>query len=92
MRENIIPDYFQGFCDYFEGLLQSAFTIANQAARHGKRNIPELKNSPNQAIASFMLNLTGTLLLFIMERFEETHPKKSEHIDDDIWEDDDIPF
>ncbi len=80
MKSGLIPDYFQGFCDYFEGLLQSSFTIANKSSRHGKKDIPDKKNDTDRALASFLLNLSGSLIVFIMERYE------------DRQEEDEIPF
>lgn len=76
IKSGIIPDYFQGFCDHFEGLLQSAFTIANESARHGKKEIPEKKNEVDQAIASFFLHLSGSLIVFVMERYQESLPEE----------------
>jgi hypothetical protein len=81
MKSGMIPDYFQGFSDHFEGLLQSAFTIANQSARHGSKEVPKKKNRIDGALASFVLHITGSLLVFIIERYEEALP-----------EEDDVPF
>lgn len=78
MKSGIIPDYFQGFCDYFSGLLQSAFTIANESARHGKKDIPCDRNDVDYAVASFVLHLTGSLIVFIMERYKENVSKKED--------------
>lgn len=72
MKSGIIPDYFQGFCDNFEGLLQSAFTIANESSRHGKKEMPSERNEVTYAVASFFLHLTGSLIVFIMERYQES--------------------
>lgn len=71
IKSGIIPDYFQGFCDHFEGLLQSAFTIANKSSRHGKKEIPSKRNKVTYAVASFFLHLAGSLIVFIMERYQE---------------------
>lgn len=71
MKSGLIPDYFQGFSEHFEGLLQSAFTIANQSARHGSKEVPSGKNKIDGALASFVLHLTGSLLVFLIERYEE---------------------
>jgi hypothetical protein len=89
MKSGLIPDYFQGFCDHFEGLLQSCFTITNESARHGKKEVPISVNKIDHAVASFVLHLTGTLLVFIMERYKEKQPEPQE-----IQEipDDDVPF
>jgi len=76
MKSGIIPDYFQGFCDHFEGLIQSAFTIANESSRHGQKEIPDKKNQIDYAVASFFLHLSGTLIVFIMERYQDTLPKE----------------
>jgi hypothetical protein len=91
MKSGIIPEYFQGFCDYFEGFLQSCFTIANQSSRHGKKELPQPKDDVSQPVASFMIHITGSILLLIMERYEELNPKpvKSETFE---VPDDDIPF
>jgi len=75
MKSGIIPDYFQGFCEHFEGLLQSAFTIANESSRHGKRDMPDKRNEVNYSVASFFLHLTGALIVFIMERYQESLPE-----------------
>ena len=75
IKSGIIPDYFQGFCDHFEGLLQSAFTIANESSRHGKKEIPSKRNEVTYAVASFFLHLTGSLIVFIMERYQENIPE-----------------
>jgi hypothetical protein len=76
IKSGIIPDYFQGFCEHFEGLVQSAFTIANESSRHGKREIPDKKNEVNYAVASFFLHLAGSLIVFIMERYQENLPEE----------------
>jgi len=80
IKSGIIPDYFQGFCDHFEGLLQSAFTIANESSRHGKKEIPSKKNEVTYAVASFFLHLTGSLIVFIMERYQENIPENENEI------------
>lgn len=89
MKSGLIPEYFQGFCDHFEGLLQSCFAISNESARHGKKEVPLPVNKIDHAVASFVLHLTGTLLVFIMERYKEKQPEPGEI--DDI-PDDDVPF
>lgn len=71
MKSGLIPDYFQGFCGHFEGLLQSAFTIANQSARHGKKEPPEKRNEVDYPVASFVVHLVGSLIVFIIERYQE---------------------
>jgi len=76
MKSGLIPDYFQGFCDSFESLLQASFTISNTSARHGKKDLPDVKNKVDRPIASFILHLTGSLILFIMERYEENTPSE----------------
>jgi len=81
MKSGLVPDYFQGFSEHFEGILQSAFTIANQSARHGAKEVSSGKNKIDGPLASFVLHLTGSLLVFLIERYEETLP-----------EEDDIPF
>lgn len=78
MKSGIIPDYFQGFCDHFEGLLQSVFTIANKSSRHGKKKTPNKRNEVDHKVASFCLNLTGSLIVFIMERHQERISAKKE--------------
>jgi hypothetical protein len=78
MKSGLIPDYFQGFCDHFEGLLQSCFAITNESARHGKKEVPIPVNKIDHAVASFVLHLTGTLLVFIMERYKEKQPEPQE--------------
>lgn len=90
MKEKIIPDYFQSFCDSFSELLQSTFNIANQL-RHGKKEIPDEKNKVDRPVANFMLHLTGTLLLFILQRYEVLHTSQREEINKKVSEDD-IPF
>ena len=73
-KGGLIPEYFQGFCDYFEGLLQSCFNITNKQ-RHGQKELPDPKDDVDPALASFVLHLTGTLLVFIMERYTEQQEK-----------------
>jgi len=87
-KSEIIPNYFGGFIDHFDGLLQSSFTIANKT-RHGDKEIPKDENQVDKALASFVLHLTGTLLVFIMERYEEKCKEEKTVENDD---DDDIPF
>lgn len=88
MKAGLIPDYFQGFCENFEGLLQSLFSITNNSVRHGKRDVPDARAEVDKAVASFVLHLTGTLLVFIMERYEESRePELEENVVDD-----DLPF
>jgi hypothetical protein len=81
MKSGIIPEYFQGFSEHFEGLLQAAFTIANQSARHGSKEPHTGKNKIDRPLAAFILHLTGSLMVFLIERYEETVP-----------DEDDIPF
>lgn len=76
MKSGVVPDYFQGFLEHFEGLLQSSFTIANQSARHGKKDLPSGTNRVDRALASFVLHLTGSLLVFLIERFKEREQEK----------------
>jgi len=76
MSSNIIPDYFQGFADGFQTILQSAFAIANNAARHGKIEIPENRNIVTREVAQFMLGLTGSLIIFIIERYIEFYQRE----------------
>jgi len=76
MSSNIIPDYFQGFADGFQIILQSAFAIANNAARHGKIEIPENRNIVTREVAQFMLGLTGSLIIFIIERYIEFYQRE----------------
>jgi len=71
MKAGLIPNYFQGFCDNFEGLLQSLFSIANNSVRHGKIDLPDPRSEADRPVASFVLHLTGSLLVFIMERYQE---------------------
>jgi hypothetical protein len=71
MQTGLIPDYFQGFCDHYVNFLQSAFTIANNSSRHGQKEIPNKKEEVDFAVASFFLHLTGTLIVFLMERYQE---------------------
>jgi hypothetical protein len=95
MSSNIIPDYFQGFADGFEIILQSAFAIANNAARHGKIEIPEYRNIVTREVAQFMLGLTGSLIIFIIERYIEFYQREKKHEEkneDSSFEDIDIPF
>lgn len=75
LKSKLIPDYFNGFLDYFDGLLQSAFTIANKSSRHGQKEIPTEVNKVDEPIASFCLNLVGTLIIFITDRYIELKPK-----------------
>lgn len=94
LKSNLIPDYFNGFLDYFEGLLQSVFTIANKSSRHGQIDLPNDKNKVDEPIASFCLNLVGTLIVFITERHLEANPKEktTENITDNMLGNDDLPF
>lgn len=100
LKTDLIPDYFNGFINNFDGLVQSAFTIANNSARHGKMEKPIEKNQIDEPIASFYLNLTGTLILFIMDRQMLLQPveAKSEVIEESKQEDnstdviDELPF
>ena len=94
LKSNLIPDYFNGFLEYFEGLLQSVFTIANKSARHGQIEKHDDKNKIDEPIASFCLNLIGTFIVFITERHLETNPKEEivkNKVDDSI-ENDERPF
>ncbi|MBL7074170.1 hypothetical protein ISS37_02885 [candidate division KSB1 bacterium] len=94
MKSGIIPDYFQGFCDHFKGLLQAAFTIANESSRHGKKEIPDKKNEVDRAVASFFLHLTGSLIVFIMERYQEKlpEPEMERHKENLPEPEEDLPF
>ncbi len=95
IKSNLIPDYFNGFLEYFEGLLQSIFTIANKSSRHGQIEKPNDKNKVDEPIASFCLNLIGTLIVFITDRYLETKPKIETSINEiksPIENEDDLPF
>ena len=96
MKSGIIPDYFNGFLDYFEGILQASFTIANKSSRHGQKELPSDINKVDEPIASFCLNLVGTLIIFITERYVESKPKKVDKQEsikhNEIKSADDLPF
>lgn len=80
IKSKLVPDYFNGFLDYFEGLMQSIFTIANKSSRHGQIEKPNDKNKVDEPIASFCLNLVGTLIVFITERHIESKNNKIKNI------------
>jgi hypothetical protein len=96
IKSKLIPDYFNGFLDYFEGLLQSSFTIANKSARHGQKDIPDEINKVDESIACFCLNLVGTLIIFISERYIAIKPQLEKSFDEiqkkDTNYEDDLPF
>ncbi|MGI6409852.1 MAG: hypothetical protein ACOX0V_01250 [Bacteroidales bacterium] len=96
IKSKLIPDYFNGFLDYFEGLLQSSFTIANKSSRHGQKDLPTTINEVDEPIASFCLNLVGTLIIFITDRYIETKPKiekqKENLIKESPIDENDLPF
>jgi hypothetical protein len=71
MKSGIIPDYFEGFLNHFEGTLQSFFNITNQSARHGKKDVPNQTNKIDKPFAAFVVHLTATLLVFVIERYAE---------------------
>ncbi len=68
IKTGFIPDYFEGFIEHFDKLLQDAFSIANKTSRHGKKDIQKGKNRVDKHIATFVLNLVGTLIVFISEK------------------------
>ena len=68
IKTGFIPDYFEGFIEHFDKLLQDAFSIANKTSRHGKKDISKGKNRVDKHIATFVLNLVGTLIVFISEK------------------------
>lgn len=96
IKSKLIPEYFNGFLDYFDGLLQASFTIANKSARHGQKEIPNEINKVDEAIANFCLNLVGTLTIFISERYIAVKPKLEKRIEEipkkDSISGDDLPF
>ena len=89
IKSGIIPDYF-------EGLLQASFTIANKSSRHGQKEMPSDLNKVDEPIASFCLNLVGTMIIFITERYVESKPKnikeEKPEINNDALSSDDLPF
>lgn len=91
LKSQLIPNYFNGFLDYFDGLLQSSFTIANKSSRHGQKELPDELNKVDEPIASFCLNLVGTLIIFITDRYIESKPKldKPKKLSDN---ESDLPF
>lgn len=76
MKSGILPGYFEGFLDHFEGILQSFFTMANESARHGKKDLPTGRNVVDRPFASLMTHLTATLLVFIVDKYVKS--KKTE--------------
>jgi len=68
LKTQLIPDYFAGFLTSFEGLLQASFIIANKTSRHGRKDVPDEINKIDEPIATFCLNLVGTLIIFIAGR------------------------
>lgn len=74
IRSGLIPNYFGGFLEHFEGLLQSAFTLANKSSRHGKMDFPDERNKITEPVASFCLNMVGTYIVFMVERYLESNP------------------
>ncbi len=93
MKTGIIPDYFQGFLDNFSGLMQSSFSIANKSSRHGQPELPSEKNIVDEPVASFCLNLVGTLIVFIAQKHINLQPPK-ENKENKSEKDDsnDLPF
>lgn len=95
-KSKLIPDYFNGFLDNFEGFLQASFTIANKSARHGQKEIPKEINKIDEPVACFHLNLVGTLIIFITERYIESKPPEQSDTspgdEDNISIEDDLPF
>lgn len=95
-KSKLIPDYFNGFLEYFDGLLQASFTIANKSSRHGQKEPPTDINKADEPIASFCLNLVGTLIIFITDRYIESKPrlkKTAKTIDNKkITNNNDLPF
>lgn len=97
IKSGLIPDYFQGFINSFDGLLQSAFTIANKTVRHGRIEEHDHENKIDEPVASFCLNLVGTLILFITDRqieFNKIGKIEENKIGENISEsiEDDLPF
>ena len=76
--------------------MQASFTIANKSSRHGHKELPSELNKVDEPIASFCLNLVGTLIIFITDRFIESKPKalkeKTEKDTSDTMEEDSVPF
>lgn len=96
IKSKLIPDYFNGFLDYFEGLLQASFTIANKSSRHGQKDLPSELNKVDEPIASFCLNLVGTMIIFITERHieinsKQIHPNENVKNEPNL-DSDDLPF
>lgn len=75
LKSGIIPDYYGGFLEHFDKLLQSVFTIANKASRHGKKDFPDERNMVTEPVANFCLNIVGTFISFIVERYLELNPE-----------------
>lgn len=98
IKSGLIPDYFNGFLDHFDGFVQSAFTIANKSARHGKMDKLKEKNQVDEPIAAFCLNLIGTIILFIMDRHIKSQPTKLESKSEEVssikieTNNDELPF
>lgn len=69
----IIPNYFDGFWDRFITFPQTIFTIRAKSGGHGDAPSIESASIADNALASFAINLTGTILLFLMEKY--THYK-----------------
>lgn len=69
IKSGLIPNYFEGFLEHFDSFLQDAFSIANKTSRHGKKEIPKGNNKVDRHVASFLLHLVGTLIVFIVEKY-----------------------
>ncbi len=90
-----IPNYFNKFIDTYIDFIESVFIIANNSGgRHGKKEMPEEINKIDKYIASFTLNISASLMLFLIERYIKfkKEGELKEETEEPLIDDDEIPF
>jgi len=92
IKSGIIPDYYKEFAAHFEKLALGAVKERNRPGRgHGQG--PDV-TSVDRSLAEFVINLAGSINLFIMQRWLELRKKEepAEEKDELLVTGDDIPF
>lgn len=95
INSGIIPEYLDGFLESFKNIVSAPTGIRNseEGAGHGQGR--EINEIPRE-IAELSVNLSGAMILFLMQRYFEANPQEQvrsgNSSQDDAENLDEVPF